>query len=216
MEKEEKIKEVEEVPKKEENTDHNKLLVYILLFGGIIIITSVLVFYFLNSSSSFKYRDVQYSVEKVGDITFYRTVFPMYNMMTGQHIADYNARIRNDPRELRKIPFTGEFKFRSIVVINSESNFTCDTNGDRVIAVAEILQFFEITKAKVIKDENATCDSEGRYMYINLVNSSKTEVVQTGPVCYELRVNNCEILKSSERFMVEGFSTLNRMLNSTA
>ncbi|MDO8623386.1 MAG: hypothetical protein Q7R52_04000 [archaeon] len=213
MEKEEKIKEVEEVPKKEENTDHNKLLVYILLFGGIIIITSVLVFYFVNSSSNFEYKDVQYSVYKEGDITFYRTAFPMYNLMTGQHIADYNMFIRNDPRELRKIPFTGEFKFRNTVVINSESDFNCE--GDGIIASANLVKFFDITKAKVMTDENATCDSQGRYMYINMVNSSKTEVVQTGPVCYELRVNNCEILKSSERFMVEGFSVLNKMLNNT-
>ena len=62
---------------------------------------------------------------------------------------------------------------------------------------------------KVIRDENATCDSEGRYMYINLKSGDKTKIEQSGNACYDILINNCEILEGTERFMVETFAKLN-------
>lgn len=216
MTKEDNVKKEEKIPENATAEDigksQNKLLAYILIFVGSVIVLAFLTFYFIHSTNNFEYKGVKYQVWKEGHITFYRTVFPMYNLMTGEHTADYNMFIRNDPRNLRKIPFEGEFNFRSTMVVNSEGNFTCD--GDGIIAVANMVKFFqEVAQKKVIKDENATCDPEGKYGYINIIEGNETKIVQTGPVCYEIRVSNCEILKSTERFMTEGFSKLDSMLN---
>ena len=58
---------------------------------------------------------------------------------------------------------------------------------------------------KVIKDPNATCDSEGKYMFLNIQPGETTKIKQTGPSCYVMEVKDCEILKATERMMVETF-----------
>jgi hypothetical protein len=40
---------------------------------------------------------------------------------------------------------------------------------------------------------------------LNVIPGEKTEINQIGESCYELTVNDCEILKGTERFMTEAF-----------
>ena len=59
---------------------------------------------------------------------------------------------------------------------------------------------------KIIKDENATCDKDGKYTYINVFSGNSSRIEQTDNTsCYNLYINNCEIIQVLERFMIENF-----------
>jgi len=46
-------------------------------------------------------------------------------------------------------------------------------------------------------------------MYINLKEGEETKIEQTGTACYDILINNCEILEGTEKFMVETFAEIN-------
>lgn len=170
----------------------------VFIIGGI---------FFINSVNHFEYEGVKFNVVKEGDIFFYNIVYPMVSV-TGKHVADYNVYLRNDPRKLKKIPFDGAVVLKNVLVLNSTGNFNCD--GDGVIAIANFAQILETLKIKAIRDANATCDANARYTFINLQQGNTTSIVQTGPSCYEFNINNCEILKVTEKFLVEMFAKMKR------
>ena len=163
---------------------------------------------FINSIRHFEYEGIKFNVMKEGEIIFYNSAFPMYSATTGKHIADYNIYLRNDPRKLKDIPFEGEVKLSEMLVMNS-TGFNCD--GDGIIAVANFVQIFDALGIKVVKDSNASCDSQGRYMFMQLQPGNVTSIEQTGPACYNLNINNCEILKVTEKFIVETLIEINKL-----
>ena len=149
---------------------------------------------------------------KEGQITLYQTTFPFYK--DGEKIADYNFYLRTSPNELKDVPFNGNLTIKKNVVFNPNDELNCD--GDGIIAVANIVQnLYGYLNATVIRDENATCDSLGRYSLINIKTANSTGINQTGNSCYDINVANCEILKATERYMLEGFVKINGVINRT-
>ena len=192
---------------KKEIEVQNKMLRNFFIGIGAFILVIVLVVLFVNSIKHFEYKEVKFNIVKEGKIIFYNTAFPMYHSVTGQHVADYNFYIRNDPRKLEKIPFNGELVLLDNLVINMTGDFHCD--GDGIIAIANLVKLYEVIGTQVMKDENATCDSLGRYMFIQIQPGDETSIEQFGPACYKINVNNCEILEATERFMAETFVKIN-------
>ncbi len=192
---------------KKEIEEQNKMLRNIFIGIGIFIFVILLVAFFINSVRHFEYKDVKFKIVEEGEIIFYNTAFPMFHSMTGEHIADYNFYIRNDPRKLEKVPFNGELVLLDNLVVNMTGDFHCDGNG--IIAIANLVKLYEIIGTNVMKDENATCDSQGRYMFIQIQEGDETSIEQFGPACYNINVNNCEILEATERFMTETFVNIN-------
>jgi len=191
---------------REEVKRHKKILKWVLFAIGVIILMLIIWMTVSYFKSHFQYRGITGDVVQEGQITFYRTKFPtMYKGV----LTDYNFYIRNDPRELDKeIPFTGEMVLKPKMAIESEG-FTC--NGDGVIAVANMVQFFSFVGTEIVKDPSAQCDAQGRYGLISLRSSKdgKTSVEQFGPACYYINIANCEVLKGTERFMTEAFVYVN-------
>jgi len=193
---------------KEQLESQNKILKYVLVTIVAVILVVLCVLYFLNSVKTFEYRGVEGKIIQEGKLIFYETKFPY--KQDGKLIP-YYVYIRNDPRKLHKqIPFNGEMDFgflfnvdsRYRLVLNVTGNFNCDGYG--IISFANMGNL-EALGIKTIQDSNATCDTLGRYMFLNVVSGNKTEINQIGDSCYELTVNNCEILKGTERFMTEAF-----------
>jgi len=200
---------VEEKPlSKNQIKEENKILKWILLTLGLLILLFLTGYFFVNSIRHFEYEGVKFDVVKEGNLIFYKTSFPV---MHQGNIVPYNIYIRNDPRKLKEVPFEGELWVIENMVINSTEEFNCD--GDGIIAIANFLQLYQnLLKMNVFNDKNATCDSDGRYTFVQIQSGNETGVVQFGPSCYYLNVNNCEILKSTERFMLETFVELNKDL----
>ena len=190
---------VDEKPKKEQVVDENKLLRNILITLGILMLIFLGIYFFINSSKSFEYKSVGYTI--VNEIAPYSTSFPV--KYQGKD-AVYNIYLRNDPRKIgENIPFSGEINLKQNLVINATNNLNC--NGDGIIAVANLAKI-QIFQMEILKDKNATCDSQGMYTFVNIVEGNESKVEQYGPSCYELTVNNCEVIPVTERFLIEVFA----------
>lgn len=196
------------VDKISESENHNKILRNIFLVIGVFALVFVGTSFYMNSLNSFEYEGLNFKKIQQGEITFYNIFYPMYSKVTGKHTADYNFYIRNDPRDLEDIPFDGDLIIKSNMVLNVLDDFGCEGKG--VIAVANLAKLYGFFGTKVIKDFNATCDDEGRYMFVQVLKGNETRIEQTGSVCYNIYVKDCEILEGTERFMLETFLEVKR------
>ena len=203
-----KINKDKKVVGKRQIREENKILRR-FVFGIITILVVVLLFaLFINSIKNFEYEGVKFKIVKEGNLIFYNTAIPLFSS-TGEKVADYNFFIRNDPRELgEEVVFDGELFLTKNMVVNIVGDIECD--GDGIIAIANFKKPFEILGINIIRDENASyCDLLGGYTFIQIQEGNETKIEKFGPSCYEINVNNCEILKATERFMLETFVKIN-------
>lgn len=175
----------------------NKLLRNILLFVGGFLIVFALIFFIINAPNKFDYKGVTFNVVNEGDLVLYHTSFPVaYN----GGVADYNIYLRNDPREIAEtVPAKGTLLDIQDTVINITQEFNCD--GKQMIAIANLNNLYNAIGRKLITDENASCDSLGRYMYVVIQPGNETSVEKFGPNCYNINIKDCEILEGTERFI---------------
>lgn len=205
--KEQQKEKVKKAAKKEQIRSQNRILRNFLIGVGILIAAVFLVMFIFNSINNFEYKNVKFETVREGDLTLYRTSLPV--IYQGQK-TDYNFYLRNDPRELKEIPFQRELNLRDNLVINSTGDFNCQ--GDGIIAIANLINLYKISGINVLKDENATCDASGRYMFVRLQPGNETSIEKFGPACYNININNCEILEGTERFMIESFVEINKLV----
>jgi hypothetical protein len=204
MAEKEKIKknpvETEEDPSlKKDRKKENKVLRVVLLFIGIFFLVLVIAFISMKSSNHPKYGGLTFNAIQQGQLQLYQTSIPTIH---NGSVATYNIYLRNNPRELlKKVPFKGEIDSLDVTVINITKEFEC--NGDQVIAIANVLNVYSAINKKIIKDENASCDGTGRYMYVVVQPGEKTRIDQFGPNCYNIQIKGCEILAGTERFIIE-------------
>lgn len=197
--------EEEEKPGKKQIRKENKILRNIFIGIGVVIIGIILLVFIFNSVNNFEYRGVEF--QKVNEVAPYKTSFPViYN---GEK-AIYNIYLRNDPRKLESIIFDGEMNLLNEIVINSTGDFNC--NGDGIISVANLVQFYELLGINIFKNETLSCDDEREYTFIQIQEGNETKIEQVGDSCYNININNCEILEGTERFMIESFVEVNKVI----
>lgn len=191
-----------------ERIKENKLLLKIILVIGLFFLAILVAFFIMRSSARPDYNGVTFNVVQEGELTFYQTAF---NVIYKGKPTVYNFYLRNNPKELKKnVPFDGELELRNIMVLNSTTeNLFCE--GDWNLAIGNLLNL-NIFNIDIMRDENASCSSEGDYMFVQIEEGEETKVEQFGPSCYKLIVNDCEILPATERFMIEVFSEVNTLL----
>ncbi|VVB83668.1 Uncharacterised protein [uncultured archaeon] len=190
-----------------------------VMLGLVLMVAAV--WYINYSFNHFEVKGVKFATEKVGQLTLYRTSVPGIINESGAFVigssktgkeADYNFYFRKDPRKLEdSVPFQGVIKLKKENVINLSSSFNC--NGDGMIAIANLLRLYEVIGGNMIKDVNASCDSQGRYGFLNIREGNESLIDKSGPACYNINVQNCEILDTTERFMLEALSEVNTKLN---
>lgn len=188
---------------KKELKEQNKTLRNVLVGLGLVVLSFVVVMLIFQSMSKFTYKNTEFEFTQEGKLLLYRTTLPVYYQ---GNIRDYNFYLRNDPRKLEEIEFDGKVRLLKNVVVNM-SDIRCD--GDEVIAVANLVKLWDVLGANVIKDDNAKCDPQGRYNYVNIIEGDETKITENGEACYEITIGDCEILKGLEKFMVETFVEIN-------
>lgn len=197
--------------KKKKITAEDKILKNFFIGIAIVVFLIVLIILISNSSKTFEYKGVEFRTVKEGDLTLYKTSIPV--RYQGKKIP-YNFYLRNDPRILVKtVAFEENITLKKNIVINSTKSFNCD--GDGIIGIANLQILYEISGIKMIKDENATCDSEGKYTFIQLQEGNETSIEKFGPSCYRININNCEVLKATERLMLEYLVKINDLISSS-
>lgn len=195
----------EEKNKEKEADTQNKQLKNIFIVLGVIGAVFLIGVFFIYSLKSFEYKGVDFKIIKEGDLVLYNTFFEMQSI-TGQHVGNYNLYFRNDPRNLEKIPFEGEINLevalkKMVIKMDDSAELNCEGNG--VIAIANLVNSFGLLGIEVIKDENVSCDSEGRYMYVDILQGEESKIEQYGPSCYKLIVSDCKILEVTEKFIID-------------
>jgi len=194
---------------KKQTQMQNKQLKTILLVTAGIMLAIIIMFYIISSIRQFEYRGIKFETVKEGDLIFYRTIFHLYSP-EGKNTADYSVYLRKNPRLLKDVPFNGEINLKSNLVMEIKEDFNCE--GDEIIALANMNNFLggPLFKMNLVKNESYGCDSEGRYMFLKLESGNETRIDQFGPACYSLKINNCEILEATEKFMTEIMVDINR------
>jgi hypothetical protein len=198
----------EKVTKKGQKKKQEKQLIWILSILGLFVLAMIIGWILINRP--IKYEGVEFKkVEDNGGLILYNTKLPTYTK-SGEFDGNYNFYLRNNPKKLEKIPFEGNFTFTNFLVMNATSELKCEGNG--VIGIANIQNLYNFIDIKVLTDKNTTCDELGRYTYLNIKKGEETKIIQYGPSCYEVSVKDCEILKATERFMLEGFVKVNKII----
>lgn len=193
-----KEKSNEDNPTKDK-TNENKILKYTLIISGLIILLVIGFAFYVNSLKSFDYKGVEFKTISYGELILYQTTFPV--MHEGK-LTPFNAYFRTKPSKLKRIDFPEEnFSAMKYTVINFDEEIECD--GDDVIAIANMRQIHDAIGARIMTDENASCDEEGRYAYLDIKSSDKTQITQTGKNCYDLEFTKCEILPVTEKYLAE-------------
>lgn len=205
---EDKKTEEAEISEKERVKNEKKILRNVLLVIGVMIM--VFVSYLVASYfiSNFEYEGVRFSVvsdEFVG--VLYNTYVPV--VYDGKN-ANYNFWLRNDPRKtIREVEFDGDLAIKPLMVINITGDLNC--NGDGIIAIPNLSNLYKVAGADVVKNSTVTCSASGEYSYIDIQAGNETKITEVAPACYEISVNNCEILMATERFMIETFVELKKI-----
>lgn len=209
--KEEEVKQIENKVI-EQSKKNNKIL------GGILILCLFIVALFVgfmikkDVQTEFDYRGVHFLV--VDEIAPYMTTINVKNKdsITGAATnIPYNFYIRNDPRELEKsVPFSGTLTLMKLIVFATNESFSC--NGKGPVGMMNLGRLLDSFGAEVIADENATCDSQGRYLLVEVVGGNETKIESVGNNCYIMYIKDCEILEATERFMVESMVEANKYL----
>jgi hypothetical protein len=182
-----------------DKSNENKILKYTLIISGLIILLVIGFAFYINSLKSFDYKGVEFKTISYGDLILYQTTFPV--MHEGK-LTPFNAYFRTKPSKLERIDFPEEnFTAMKYTVLNFDEEIECD--GDDVIAIANMRQIHDAIGARIMTDENATCDEEGRYAYLDIKSSDKTQIIQTGKNCYDLEFTDCEILPVTEKYLAE-------------
>ena len=194
-------------PKKKKLSKHDSNARTFKIVGIVclaIIILIIAAYVYINSLRNYAYEGVEFTTVQEGKLIFYQTSIPV--LVNGNTVVPYNFYLRTVPKQLKKVDFdTLDFQLMENAVMSFEKDFNCD--GDAIIAVANLAKLHEVLGIDLIRDENATCDS--RYTYLRLQEGDKTSIEKIGENCYILNINNCEILKVTERYMLEMFVRYN-------
>lgn len=197
----------------EENSkQQNKIIVGFFIFVGVVAIVITAWIFISYMGSHVSYRGIEFDV--VDEIAPYRITLPINagGGITGSVVKenDFYFYLRNDPRDLEAIEFDADIVFLKDMVLSMPDSLHCE--GDSIISIANLARLYQVLGTIVIKDENAGCDDQGRYVFLEIQEGEETKITQTGPSCYLISVNNCEILPATEKFMVESFIEVKKIV----
>jgi len=182
---------------------HEKLLRNILIFVGVLVLIVLGIYLGINSARDISYDGIvefetqSYCATKPCLIV-YKTDLPVTS--DGKSML-YNFYFRTHPNELERIPFKGKMRLEKNAVIEANGDFGCSGYGN--IAIQNLNNLYDLLGVSMIKDENASCDPENRYIHISLIESNYNGVEQISDSCYNIHIKDCEILKGTEKFMAE-------------
>ena len=192
-----------EKPKKKKTDPNSKTFQMVLIICFAIIVLVLAIYFYINSFKSYSYEGVDFTTVQEGDLILYQTSIPVPYQGT---IAPYNFYLRTNPKKLAKMDFdNSDFELMRNTVMTFEEEFKCEGYG--IIAIANLVQLHSSIGINIVQDENATCNE--RYLLLNLVEGDKTEIIRKDKGCYDIVISDCEILKGTERIMLEMFVEFN-------
>ncbi len=187
----------------------------------------------IQESKKFNYNDMKFYEEKEGSILFYKSLLG-YVTQQGENIP-FILKLRNDPRELKKILIEGEIKNlkKEVVLSLSPEIADCPDTVRTMTDFSITLKAFGILASAATIDKNyskeynaplVSCKNSGQKTVIVMeegnetkitkyedenkvkIVSGKESVIIDEKDCYTIKIKNCEIQQSFERFILEFIS----------
>ncbi|RPH39459.1 MAG: hypothetical protein EHM87_24050 [Burkholderiales bacterium] len=202
---------------KEQIEKQNRLLKKIFIGFGIFLVILLSVYLIISSARNFEYRGVDFEIEKYCDskpcLILYKTSIPIQyeDGITGKVIdGDYNIWIRNNPKNLEDVVVEGDINFRKnmVVSVNTENLF-CEGDWNIALGNLQKLDVLGINFMPKNESEIFLYVPAENFMYLNIKEGNTTSIVKTSGNSYDMFVSNCEILKATERLMLEAFVQAN-------
>lgn len=204
---------MEDSEKKSDKEIQNKYIKY-FIFGMIAILLIILVFAFKPKETKFEYLGMEFEKVMFDKIPLYRTIIPRTNTITGEVIANYEFFLRNDPRKLESIPITGRIRLTKEIIVALDKSITDANCVNATLAALNMGQFMNAAGIKILRgttniteaeEENlryASCDTSDTNSVIITEVGNKTEIVQEDVNCYKIKVNNCQVVEATEKFLI--------------
>ncbi|MCA9488074.1 MAG: hypothetical protein KC516_03890 [Nanoarchaeota archaeon] len=183
---------------------YSNILQITLIVAFFILILVFSLYFSVKASSNYNYNGIDFKTVQEGELILYQTAIPV---MHKGSLTPYNFYLRTSPKELEKVDADFEnFELMDLTAWNFEGDISCEGYG--VIAMENLRILHNVTEMTFIRDDNATCDSQGRYNFIHIKEGSSNKITETGNNCYEITFKDCEILKPTERYFLEVLTKL--------
>ena len=195
----------------------------VFLMTSIILIIVVVPFINTNFINKFDYHGLTFQKTQLGQIEFYSTKFPVV-AATGQVTGEYAVNLRNDPREIEDIEVRvsfddidfryyknkdGSIGYYPVYISLDPLMEVCEDSSLALLTLSGFLKDsgLEIGSASMDKEYAAAndvlykrCEDESTVILVTQGNENK--ITEIGDTCYEIRFKDCDILKVSERFVL--------------
>jgi hypothetical protein len=210
------------VPEKVEGNEDRQFFWFIAI--TLIVFASFLVPYFyFESKKNFEFENIYWTVEE-HNIEIYHGIFPKFTEQGGT----YNIYLRNDPRE-NDVPVSGELSsFTKNGFVSVTPEFEQCVGGGVYRMIIDLSGFLRGTLGMQNLEAATTSlerSEETNTTYIDCTSVDQTVIIlQTGneslisqspesPGCYTIQVRSCDDVAPIEKFIVETYSTLYKILN---
>ena len=202
------------------NEKRNKQILWTIVLMScliaIIIIVPLIKHQFINK---FVYIGLDFQKTQLGDLYFYSTQIPVADVY-GNILGSFSIDFRNDPRKLesitvKKTTTVPVFKKENVVYISTgKIERNCKEGIGAMLMLAGFLrQFAQMNVSAGISDKRIanetnfpfiTClNSQKNNTVIEIIEANETKITQTSPDCYRLEYKDCDVLKVSEKFILE-------------
>ncbi len=212
---EKKIKIEKEVKKEgSSNLDsYNKQFKAILGIMVVLIAIALLSYWIIQANKNFEYNGLKFYKEKEGTNLFYKSLLGFVTAW-GEEVP-FILRLKNDPRELAKIPIDGDIRLNKEAIISLSPEIAdCPHMYSTLVDFGIILKAFGVTAsgattdADYARENNATladCRSSLNKTVIVMQEGNKTQISQEKIIfknCYVIEIANCEVREGFERFIL--------------
>ena len=195
----------------------------VFLMASIILIIVIVPFVNTNFINKFDYHGLTFQKTQLGQIEFYSTKFPVV-AATGKVTGEYAVNLRNDPREIEdievKVGFDdidfryykngdGSIGYYPVYISLDPLMEVCEDSSLALLTLSGFLKDsgLEVGSASMDKEYAAAndvlykrCEEESTVILVTQGNENK--ITEIGETCYEIRFKDCDILKVSERFVL--------------
>ena len=195
----------------------------VFLMASIILIIVIVPFVNTNFINKFDYHGLTFQKTQLGQIEFYSTKFPVV-AATGKVTGEYAVNLRNDPREIEdievKVGFDsidfryyknedGGIGYYPVYISLDPLMEVCEDSSLALLTLSGFLKDsgLEVSSASMDKEYAAAndvlykrCEEESTVILVTQGNENK--ITEIGETCYEIRFKDCDILKVSERFVL--------------
>ncbi|MEK6926825.1 MAG: hypothetical protein AABX11_00180 [Nanoarchaeota archaeon] len=185
---------------------------------GLFVVAGV-IFYFAGvliseKMNTFEYKNLAFTKEMYGKVLMYHYFYSFVN--SAGEVVRYNVYLQNDPR-------TNPANYEGKIELDTNKVYlSVDTTGllgcpNSILAVGKMSEFlvsneFKITVAAPNLDSAnknnvtvANCETNPNNVVIIMKSGNETKVTQQNR-CFVIEAKDCQILESTERFIVEGLA----------